>query len=311
LTCSIGIAAYPHDGDDVDSLLTNADAAMYHAKEQGRNNYQFYDQSMNEVALRRLILENKMRVALEREEFELHYQPKVSVETEKTTSFEALIRWHDPESGIVGPDLFIPIAEETGLINPLGDWALREACRQISIWSDAGTAKPISVNLSTHQFRLGNLADRILSIVEESRIDPSLLELEITESTLMQDEKIVIADLERLGAAGIRTSLDDFGTGYSSFAYLKRLPVDTLKIDRCFVTEIEANPDDAALTASIVSMGKALGLTIVAEGVETQGQRDLLAEWGCDEIQGYFYSRPLPVTELEEWLRQEGRNDPV
>jgi len=296
---SIGITVFPFDGEDVESLLRNADAAMYHAKEQGRNNYQYYADSMNEVAMRRLILESKMRSALESGEFELHYQPKVSLETGAVTSSEALVRWRDPSVGLIGPGDFIPVAEESGFIEPLGDWVLRTACAQIRAWSEAGLRVPVSVNLSAHQFRTGRLAERILAIVSESGIEPQLLELEITESTLMHDERAVVADLEVVKASGVGISVDDFGTGYSSFAYLRQLPVDALKIDRFFVSEIASNPADAALTASIVSMGKALGLRVIAEGVETEAQRDLLAQWGCDEMQGFLFSPGVPAEELE------------
>ena len=299
---SIGIAAFPFDGEDVESILRNADAAMYHAKERGPNNYQFYAESMNEVALRRLILENKLRQGLERNEFELHYQPKVCVETGAMTGVEALVRWRDPETGLVPPGVFIPIAEETGLISPLGDWILREACRQIVEWREAGHPVPVSVNLSTHQFRSGRLAEKILEILEESSIEPELLELEITESTLMHDEETVVADLEQLRSSGIRIAVDDFGTGYSSFAYLRRLPVDVIKIDRSFIVEIATNADDAALAASIIMMAKALRLRVIAEGVETGEQRDLLVTWGCDEIQGFLFSRPLTAQALQERL---------
>jgi len=210
------------------------------------------------------------------------------------------VRWRDPEAGLVPPGVFIPIAEETGLISPLGDWVLREACRQAAAWRDEGHPMPISVNLSIHQFRRGKLAERIPEVVRESGIEPSLLELEITESTLMHDEAAVVKDLEVLHELGFRIHVDDFGTGYSSFAYLRRLPVDTLKIDRSFIMEIATSPEDAALTASIVAMGKALGLHVIAEGVETAEQCELLEKWECDEIQGFYYGRPAPADVASE-----------
>ena len=295
ITGSIGITAYPFDGDDVETLLRNADAAMYHAKDQGRNNYQFYAESMNEVAMRRLILENNLRRALEQEEFELHYQPKVDTVSRRIVGFEALVRWRDPDAGLIPPGVFIPIAEETGLIGPLGDWVLREACQQAVAWRDAGHALPISVNLSAKQFRRGDLTRRILDILEQSGAEPSLLQLEITESTLMHDESSAIQDLEALRSRGIHIHVDDFGTGYSSFAYLRRLPVDALKIDRSFITEIATNADDAALVASIVAMARALRLHVIAEGVETAEQCALLESWGCHELQGFYYGRPAPA----------------
>jgi diguanylate cyclase (GGDEF)-like protein len=300
---SIGIAAFPFDGEDVETLLRNADAAMYHAKSQGRNNYQFYTESMNAIAMRRLILESKMRGALERDEFELHYQPKVSLDSGRVTGAEALIRWRDPEAGLVSPADFIPIAEETGLITPIGEWVIRKACEQIAIWNDEGCAVPISVNLSTRQFRAGDLVARIEAILSETGAPPQLLELEITESTLMHDERALVRDLEKMREIGTSIAVDDFGTGYSSFSYLRQLPVDALKIDRSFVTGIEESEADAALTAAIVSMGRALGLRIIAEGVETEGQRDMLASWGCDEMQGFLFSPAVPAEEMAEWLR--------
>ena len=300
ITGSIGITAFPFDGEDVEALRRNADAAMYHAKEQGRNNYQFYAASMNEVALRRLILENNLRRGLDREEFELHYQPKVEVGSGRVVAFEALVRWRDPEAGLIPPGVFIPIAEETGLISPLGDWVLAEACRQAVRWRDAGHPTPVSVNLSGHQFRRGALAKRVLGILEETGADAALIEIEITESTLMGDETAAVADLEAMRAAGLRIHVDDFGTGYSSFAYLRRLPVDVLKVDRSFIQEITESADDAALAASIVSMGRALGLRVIAEGVETPEQCALLESWACDEIQGFVYGRPVPAEAATE-----------
>jgi diguanylate cyclase (GGDEF)-like protein/PAS domain S-box-containing protein len=301
---SIGITAWPEDGDDVEALLRNADTAMYHAKEQGRNNYQFYAQSMNAVALKRLILEGKLRRALEHDEFEVQYQPKVSLATGAVTGLEALVRWRDPELGLVLPGEFIPIAEETGLIVPLSDWVARAVCLQLAAWRDRGRRLvPIAVNLSAHQFRTGKLEEKIGAMLRETGVAPELLELEITESTLMQDEPRVVAALEALRAQGMRISIDDFGTGYSSLAYLRRLPVDTLKVDRSFVQGIAANEGDAALTAAIVSMARALGLRTVAEGVETEAQRDLLRGFGCDEMQGWLVSKAVPAEEIEARLR--------
>jgi EAL domain-containing protein (putative c-di-GMP-specific phosphodiesterase class I) len=263
---------------------------------------------MNEVAMRSLILESKLRAALEHGEFELHYQPKVSLASGEMTGSEALIRWRDPEVGLIGPDEFIPVAEDTGLIVPLGDWVISEACGQIRKWTEEGFESPVSINLSAHQFRTGSLVETIIAAVNENGIDPTLLEVEITESTLMHDERAVVADLEAIKAHGISVSVDDFGTGYSSFAYLRQLPVDALKIDRSFICEIEASSDDAALAASIVSMGKALGLRVIAEGVETTAQRDLLAEWSCDEIQGWLHSPAVPADQLRTCLEDKAES---
>jgi diguanylate cyclase (GGDEF)-like protein len=297
---SIGISAFPAEGDDPEALLHNAEAAMYHVKEQRRGDYQFFDESMNEAASERLRIESRLRRGIDDGEFELHYQPKVSLSgPPRITGVEALLRWRDPEVGLVSPAVFIPVAEESGLILPLGDWVMRRACEQIAAWSAAGHRVPVSVNLSVHQLRTGDFSDRVLAILEATGADPTLLEIEITESTLMADERAFVAELERLRARGIEVSVDDFGTGYSSFAYLRQLPVDALKVDRSFVDGIERDAEGAALTASIVSMGRALGLRVIAEGVETEGQRVLLAGFGCDEMQGFLFSAAVPADQLE------------
>ncbi len=305
ITGSIGIMAWPEDGDDVESLLRNADTAMYHAKEQGRNNFQFYAESMNEALLRRLVVEGKLRRALEQDEFELHYQPKVSLGDARVSGFEGLLRWRDPELGLVMPNDFIGIAEETGLVDPIGDWVLRAACRQIAVWTQRGfPAVPVSVNASAHQFRDGCLVAQVRAALAEAGVEPARLELEITESTLVHDQERVIEQLKELRALGVRIALDDFGTGYSSLSYLRRLPVDVLKVDRSFVLDIGVRAEDVALGAAIVSMGKALGLCVIAEGVEREEQRDLLRTWGCDEIQGYLVSKALPPDEVERFWRR-------
>jgi diguanylate cyclase (GGDEF)-like protein/PAS domain S-box-containing protein len=311
---SIGITAWPDDGHDAETLLRNADTAMYHAKEQGRNNYQFYAESMNAVALRRLILEGKLRRALDQDEFELHYQPKASLATGAVTGLEALLRWRDPELGLVMPGDFIPIAEETGLVGRLGEWTLHAVCRQIAAWRDQGLpAPPVALNLSAHQFRSGRLLEQVYAALREFRVDPHRLEIEITESTYVHDESRVVAQLEALRELGLLVSLDDFGTGWSSLSYLRRLPVDVLKIDRSFVRELADRPEDAALVAAIVSMAKALRLRVVAEGVEHESQRALLAGFGCDEMQGYLLSPPLPPKEVEILIAGSAaaRSDPT
>lgn len=306
---SVGIAVFPDDGDEPETLLRNADTAMYAAKNQGRNTYRFYAQSMNEASLHRMVLEGKLRHALEESQFELYYQPKVSLASSAIVGFEGLLRWHEPELGLVGPADFIPLAEEMGLITSLGDWVLVEACRQAAEWARRGIcAAPVAVNLSPEQFRKPGLAKRIAQIVREAGIPPEMLELEITEGVVLHDADQVIRELEEIRALGMQVALDDFGTGYSSLSYLRRLPVDTLKIDRTFIKDIEDRPEDAALTRGIIALGQALGLRSVAEGVETEGQRARLAEWECDQMQGYLFSRPLPVPELEElWRCKTGK----
>ncbi len=297
---SIGIAAWPIDGQDLDDLLRSAGSAMKHAKTRGGGQYQFYDESMNVAAAEALDLESRMRHALARDEFEMHYQPKVALDSGRVTGYEALIRWRDPDRGLLAPGCFIPVAEQCGLIVALGDFALREACLQLVAWDrqdDGGVALNISVNLSIHQFKTGTLVETVTRILEETGARPERLEFEITESTAVQDEERVVQDLSRLREMGITVSLDDFGTGQSSLSYLRRLPVDTLKIDISFVRNIEHSEEDASLTAAIIGLGHARGLCVVAEGVETDAQRRLLAEWGCDEIQGFLVSPALPPEE--------------
>jgi diguanylate cyclase (GGDEF)-like protein/PAS domain S-box-containing protein len=297
---SVGIAVSPDDGDDGDTLLKNADAALHHTKQQGCGGHQFYRASMNASALSRLILESKLRRALEQGEFVLHYQPQLSLQSGAVMGFEGVVRWQEPDLGLVGPDEFIPIAEETGLILRLGEWILREACRQAAAWDARGVCPvPIAVNLSPHHFRGQDLAARIEGILAETGTPPQRLGVEITESVLLHDPELAIETLRRLRALGVYIALDDFGTGYSSLSYLRRLPADALKIDRSFLAEIASEPSAAALTASIVAMGIALGLRVVAEGVEDERQRELLRAWGCHEAQGFLFARAVPADEAE------------
>jgi EAL domain-containing protein (putative c-di-GMP-specific phosphodiesterase class I) len=294
---SIGIAAWPLDGDDGDALLRNADSAMYHAKEHGRGQYQFYTESMNAAALRRLEIEQRLRAG---GELEVHYQPKLDLRTQKVAGFEALVRWRDPERGLVSPGEFIAVAEQSGLILAIGQFVLEQACRQIARWEQDRNGTPagfwrVSVNVSARQFESGDLVATVRRALDEAGARAERLELEITESTVMHDEKAVIATLAQLRALGVAVSLDDFGTGYSSLSYLRSLPVDTLKIDMAFVRNIANSEEDAALTAAIVSMGKARGLRVIAEGVETTAQRRLLTSFGCDEIQGFLIAAALPA----------------
>jgi len=308
---SIGIAVWPVDGEDGEALLRNADSAMYHAKEHGRNQYQFYTESMNAAALRRLELEQRMRSGLLNGELEVHYQPKLDLRSGRIAGFEALARWRDPVRGLVLPGEFIPVAEQTGMIVPIGVRVLESACEQIARWEAEGalgsdTAR-IAVNVSARQFAVGNLVETVREVLERTGASAKRLELEITESTVMLDERAVIETLDELRALGVSVSLDDFGTGYSSLSYLRTLPVDTLKIDMAFVRSIATNREDAALTAAIVSMGKARGLRVVAEGVETEEQRELLASFGCDEIQGFLISAAVPAAEASRL--EPRRND--
>jgi diguanylate cyclase (GGDEF)-like protein len=300
LGASIGIAAWPTDGEELDTLLRSAGSATQHAKRRGGGQYQFYDESMNVAATEALELESRMRRALARGEFEMHYQPKLSLRGDAVSGYEALLRWRDPKRGLLPPLHFIPVAEQCGLILPLGEFALREACRQLAAWERElpdGAPPRVAVNLSAHQFKTGTLVRSVVGILEHTGASPSRLELEITESALLHDEKRVVQDLEELRAMGIAIALDDFGTGQSSLSHLRRLPVDTLKIDMSFVRNIAENEADARITAAIVAMGHARGLCVVAEGVETEAQRRLLEEWGCDEIQGFLISPALPAQE--------------
>ena len=301
---SIGIAAWPLDGEDGDALLRNADSAMYHAKEHGRGQYQFYTESMNAAAVRRLEIEQRLRAGIPRGELEVHYQPKLDLRTQRVAGFEALVRWRDPERGLIAPGEFIGVAEQSGLIVAIGEIVLEQACRQIASWEQdkigpAGWWR-VSVNVSARQFENGDLVETVQRALAATGARAERLELEITESTVMHDEKSVIATLSQLRAIGVAVSLDDFGTGYSSLSYLRSLPVDTLKIDMAFVRNIANNDEDAALTAAIVSMGKARGLRVIAEGVETADQRRLLTSFGCDEIQGFLISAALPAEQATE-----------
>jgi diguanylate cyclase (GGDEF)-like protein len=297
VTCSAGISIYPQDGRDVETLLKNADAAMYRAKEHGRSNFQFYTSEMNERVSERLSLENALRRALERNELTLHYQQKTSLKSGRIVGAEALVRWMHPEWGLVRPARFIPLAEETGLIVSIGEWVLREACRQTREWLDAGLEPgAVSVNLSVRQFRQEGLVRTVSRILEETRLNPAQLEMELTESMVMGNVDAAIAVLQGLKQLGVALSVDDFGTGYSSLSYLKDLPIDTLKIDRSFVRDIGsgAEADDGVLAQAIISLAHALHLKVIAEGVETDAQLRFLRRHGCDEVQGFFYGEPVP-----------------
>ncbi|WDT76309.1 MAG: EAL domain-containing protein [Candidatus Manganitrophus sp.] len=303
VSASIGIAIFPNDGDEIDLLMKHADTAMYRAKEQGGNNYQLYAPAMNQHATKRLALENNLRRALEREEFLLYYQPKVDLTTGQIVGMEALIRWKSPEAGMVSPAEFIPLAEETGLIVPMGEWILRTACAQNKAWQKQ-ELPPVrmGVNLSARQLQRQNLIGTIAHVLNETGLDPNYLELELTESLIMKSNESTMTELRELHLGGIEISIDDFGTGYSSLSYLKRLPIDTLKIDKSFVQDVTTDPDDAAIVAAIITMAHTLKLKVVAEAVETVEQLEFLRGLKCDQMQGYLFSKPLPAEEITRLL---------
>jgi diguanylate cyclase (GGDEF)-like protein/PAS domain S-box-containing protein len=294
ITASIGISTYPADSQDMQGLMKNADISMYRAKEQGKNNYQFYSAQMNVHTLERLAMESDLRRALERDEFLLHYQPKIDLATGSIGGMEALIRWRHPVKGLVPPLQFIPLAEETGLIVPIGQWVLRTACAQTKAWQ-AGGLSPlrVAVNLSARQFSQDSLLEDVARVLAETGLEAPLLELEITESMVMRNPAHAVALLDSLKAMGVHLSIDDFGTGYSSLSYLKRFPIDNLKIDRSFIQDLPADGEDAAITRAIIAMAHSLRLTVVAEGVETEKQRTFLHQHGCNEMQGFLFSKPL------------------
>jgi len=309
---SIGISLSTLDGTNADTLLKNADAAMFHAKDSGRNSFQFYSQSMNELSLMKLSVENDLRKAIEKGEFRLHYQPKVDARTRAITGAEALIRWQHPTRGLLPPGEFIPIAEETGLIRPIGEWVLRSVCQQIVAWQKAGLdAVPVAVNLSVMQFMHQHLQQLVSQILRETSLDPSFLELEITESMIMHDEELADAALRDLRKLGCKISIDDFGTGYSSLSRLKHFTLDALKIDRSFVTDLTNNPDDRAIAKAIIAMARSLELKVIAEGVETEQQFQFFQGEGCDEIQGYLFGRPMPAGEFALLLSHRMTDQPI
>jgi diguanylate cyclase (GGDEF)-like protein len=305
ITCSIGIALYPKDGEDAKALLQSADGALYLAKNKGRNNAQFCTAEMNTRALERLTLENELRQAINRREFLLHYQPRVDIVSSEITGMEALVRWQHPVQGLLYPTKFIPVAEESGLIVPLGEWVLRTACEQNKAWQLAGL-KPVSiaVNLSARQFKQQDLVELVSRILQETELDSSYLELELTESMVMQNVEAAIITLNQFKAIGVKLSIDDFGIGYSSLNYLKHFPIDFLKIDQSFVRDITTNLDDAIIAKIIISMAHDLGLRVIAEGVEAEEQKSFLCLHRCDEMQGYFFSMPVPAEEFEILLKE-------
>lgn len=308
ITASIGISIYPHDGADAECLLKSADIAMYYAKDHGKSNFQFYSEQMNKAACMRLEMENRLRKAIDNREFHLYYQPQMDIRTGDVVGIEALIRWIDAQNNVVLPGMFIPIAEETGLIIPIGEWILENACRQNKAWQDAGFPPMyVSVNISGIQFKQPSFIKTVDTVLRETGLDPRHLELELTESILMESTEASRQTLNELKSMGVRLSIDDFGTGYSSLSYLKRFPIDTLKIDRSFVKDVTTNPDDKAIISAIIALAKTLNLKVIAEGVETIQQLACLREMGSDGMQGYLFSPPLPHDYLTQLLK-EGKN---
>lgn len=303
VTVSIGITLFPHDGQDLETLLKQADTAMYHAKSQGRNNYQYYSEAMNSKAVARLTIESRLHKAIDRNELDLYYQPQINVLTGQIVGLEALLRWNSPELGVVSPADFIPAAEETGLITPIGEWVIHRACQQLKSWHQAGLhSLRMAVNVSRLQFRRNALLTQVARALETSRLDPRNLELEITEGVLLQDTDLHSQQLNQLKAMGFRLVLDDFGTGFSSLSMLKRFPFDVIKIDRSFIQDLTEDSEEAGIVQAIVTMTRCLKRSVIAEGVETAAQLRLLAAFGCIEMQGHYFSRPLPAQTLTPLL---------
>jgi diguanylate cyclase (GGDEF)-like protein len=302
--CSMGASLFPQDGDDAETLMKKADLAMYRAKDMGRNTFQFYQPEMNASAGARLNLERRLRRALRDDEFLLHYQPQVDIGSGQIVGIEALVRWSDPEDGLVLPSSFIPVAEECGLIGPLSEWVLREACRQNKAWQDEGLPPArVSVNLSARVFQQRDIAKLVMQVLAETGLEPRYLELELTESTIMRNAEEAVSMLNELHALGIGLAIDDFGTGYSSLSYLKRFPVDRLKIDRSFVSDIGVSGDDETITSAIIALAHSLKLQVIAEGVETLAQLDFLKARACDEMQGFYFAKPLSTAAISELLQ--------
>jgi EAL domain-containing protein (putative c-di-GMP-specific phosphodiesterase class I) len=307
ITASIGISVSPVDGEDLRALLKNADIAMYRAKQQGKNTAQYYASGMNPGSVERLELEAALRHALERNELSLYYQPKVEARSGRVTGIECLLRWQHPSVGLVLPDQLVPLAEETGLIVPIGQWALRAACLQAQKWVGQGLPMfRMAVNLSARQFMSATLLEDVAGTIRETGMDPRWIEFEVTESVMLPDPQQAVRLLRNLKAMGVRLTIDDFGTGYSSLAYLKRLPIDCVKIDASFIRGIPVDASDVAITETILAMAASLGLKVVAEGVETHDQARFLERRGCDEMQGYYFSKPLPAEELTAYLEEQG-----
>jgi diguanylate cyclase (GGDEF)-like protein/PAS domain S-box-containing protein len=303
VTASVGVSTYPEDGQSAELLIRNADLAMYQAKEKGRSNYQFFEKGMNVRAVERQSIEEDLRFALERNEFVVHYQPKIDLKTGGITGVEALVRWRHPKRGLVGPLRFISVAEDCGLILPIGKWVLRESCRQAKAWQDAGLPPiEVAVNVSSVEFRNDDFPEGIATILRETGLEPCYLELELTESVLMQHAEFSVPLLKNLKTMGVRLAIDDFGTGYSSLSYLRQFPIDTLKVDQSFIHEINAETDEATIISAVINMGCRLKHRVIAEGVETAEQLAFLRAHGCDEGQGYYFGRPMPATQTAKLL---------
>ncbi len=300
----VGVSIYPDNANQPDLLLRYADIALHFSKSQNPNSYQFYDSSMQQISTKQLQLENHLRHAIENDEFLLHYQPKIDLHNHEISGVEALIRWHYPKTGMINPDEFIPVAEHTGLINDIGEWVIRTACKQAQQWQKLGLEVPVSVNLSAIQFHQHNLIELIVSILDETQLDPRFLELELTETAIMKDTDSAVATLNMLHNLGIRIAIDDFGTGYSSLNHLKRFPIDTVKIDRGFIKNVNNDFSDAAIVTAILDISHKMGLTVIAEGIETKDQLKFVDDLECEEIQGYLFSRPLPADEITAILKK-------
>ena len=312
ITVSIGSAMCPDDDVDAAGLLVKADAAMYEAKRSGRNTYRHYVPGMSLYSLDRMTLETDLRMALERQEFELFYQPQILLSAGEVIGNEALIRWRHPERGLLTPIHFIELAEETGLIIPIGKWVLQEACRQQKLWTASGLEPMcMSVNISAMQFYQADFCEMVFTIVRESGIEPRYLELELTESLCMDDVVTVLRTLHELHEFGIKLAIDDFGTGFSNLSYLKKFPIDRLKIDQSFIRNIEHEPVNVGIVTAIVALGKSMTLELVAEGVETDGELELAESCGCECVQGYLFSKPMPANQLESWLKEFGKFDHI
>ncbi len=308
ITASIGIALYPRDGTEIEQLLNHANTALTQAKQHGGNQYQFYSTAFNIGSSDRLALQSSLRHALERQELLLYYQPQVNLKTGQIVGAEALVRWQHPERGLISPDKFIPIAEETGLIVPIGEWVLKTACQQTKVWQNAGFSHlRIAVNLSSRQFSQIDLRHQLVAILMETGLDPKYIELELTESMLVHNTEVAIRRLNALKSLGVEIAIDDFGTGYSSLSYLQQFPFDILKIDRCFIQNITDNPNKAAITKAIIEMAKTLNLKLMAEGVETEAELSFVCQNHCDGMQGYLFSRPLPSHDFEQLLKKNKR----